>query len=102
MPDPDHMFDPLVPPDFGGLIGYWVGYKAVVGRYGEGEPVEGIVFTPLNLLQVRKLIETLIEEGVADGRITAEHLRQSEELPMTPKGEQPMPRDEVDRIAGND
>lgn len=90
----------IVPPDFGGLLSYWLGHRAYLVRYGQGRPIEGIQFTPLNLLQARKQLDELIKQGEASGEITDEHRRQSEQLPVTEGLDKIMPRDQVDRIAG--
>lgn len=90
----------IVPPDFGGLVSYWLGDRAYLVRYGKGEPIEGIQFTPLNLLQARKQLDALIEQGEASGQITDEHRRQSEQLPVSQGLDNVMPRDQVDKIAG--
>lgn len=89
-----------VPDDFGGMIGYWLGGRAYLVRYGRGAPIEGVQMTPLNLLQARKLLGDLIEIGEKDDTITDEHRRQSSQLPTSRGLEGTMPRDEVDRIAG--
>jgi hypothetical protein len=79
-----------IPSDYGGLIGYWPEPEhAVVAQFAHGEPQQAMRLTPLNALQFRKLLDTLIADGKAKGYITAEHERQSAELPT-------MPPDEVD------
>jgi hypothetical protein len=97
--------------DFGGLVGFWKegdwqdggpsGGRAMLARVGHGA-LQGHPFglTPLNLLQSRKLIDALIEQGREKGYITAEHERVAAQLPMTDAGKDPMPRSEVNRIAG--
>lgn len=91
-----------VPPDFGGFLGYWFEGKAVLSRYGRGKPVEGVVMTPLNLLQARKIIDDLIDQGMESGKLTNEHFLQSEQLEVARGLENIMPRDQVDEIAGPD
>ena len=89
-----------VPDDFGGLLGYWLEGRAVLSRYAHGEAVDGVVLSPLNLLQARKTIESLIDIGVREGTITAEHQRQSHELPLVTDLDRIMPREQVDGITG--
>jgi hypothetical protein len=91
-----------IPDDFGGLIGYWLDGHAYLVRYGRGAPVEGIQFTPLNLLQARKLVDDLIRQGESNGSLTAEHREQSRQLPVAEGLDDVMPRGEVDEIAGAD
>lgn len=88
-----------MPANFGGFVGFWKDDRAILVRYGEGKPQEGVRMTPLNILQVEKLVADLIQQGEAEGTITEEHRRQSEGLP-TSRGDDMMPRDEVDKIAG--
>ena len=90
-----------IPADFGGLIGFWRGDRALVARYGQGQIIEGMVLTPLNLLQARKIITDLIAQGEASGEITVAHHAQCEQLPTTGL-EGLMPRDQVDKIAGTE
>lgn len=89
-----------VPPDFGGFLAYWLGDRAVLSRYGHGKAIEGVTMTPLNLLQARKMLDELIEQGEVSGRITDEHRRQSGQLPPTEGLDSIMPRERVDEIAG--
>lgn len=91
-----------VPPDFGGFVGYWLRGRAVLSRYGHGQPVEGVTMTPLNLLQARKILDELVAQGEACGAITDEHRRQAGQLRVTKGLDTIMPRDRVDEIAGPD
>lgn len=98
--------------DFGGLVGFWKeedwddggpgGYRAMLARVGHGE-LQGHPFglTPLNVLQCRKLLDGLIEMGIEKGYITEAHQRAADQLPRTTAGEDPMPREQVNRIAGD-
>lgn len=99
----------FVPSDFGGFVCGWHpdGSRAIVVRYGEGKPQEGLRLTPLNLLQLREALDGLIEQGEREGHITAEHRCQARQMPRieTPAqdmAERVLPRSEVDRIAGED
>lgn len=99
----------FVPPDFGGFLSVWDprGPRALVVRYGKGQPQEGLHLTPLNLLQLRAQLDGLIEQGERLGHITEEHHRQSEQLPPveTPAEDfekNTPPRSRVDEIAGPD
>jgi hypothetical protein len=90
----------VVPPDFGGLVGVWhPDGTAYLVRYAHGKSVEGIRFTPLNLLQARQLIEVLLADGERKGYITDEHRRQSETFPPTTADKTP-PRERVDEVLG--
>lgn len=91
-----------VPPDFGGLVSYWYGGHCYLVRYGKGLPREGIGLTPLNTLQAHKTLGQMIEVGKAEGFITDEHVRQSEQLPTKEGLDDIMPREQVDEIAGPD
>lgn len=99
----------FVPDDFGGFVCGWHpdGSRAIVVRYGEGKPQEGLRLTPLNLLQLRSQLDGLIKQGERAGHITAEHRRQSALLPSiettaAEMASKTMPRSEVDEIAGPD
>lgn len=91
-----------VPADFGGFLGYWRDGKAYLIRYGEGQPVEGVQMTPLNVLQAHKTLGALIEQGEAEGHIADEHLPQSAELPVGRGLEDIAERDRVDAVTGGE
>jgi hypothetical protein len=99
----------FLPPDFGGFLSVWDPdpdyIHALVVRYGHGEVQEGLHLTPLNLLQLRAQLDSLIAQGEVEGFITDEHHHQSQALPvivapadevanLTPT------RDDVDEITG--
>lgn len=91
-----------IPPDFGGFLAFWERGKAFLCRYGRGQLQEAMQFTPLNLLQAHKTLGQVIEQGVRDGMISEEHLRQSNLLPSTDELHKVIPREQADRIAGSD
>lgn len=91
-----------IPPDFGGFLTFWREGKVILCRYGHGQLQEAMQFTPLNLLQAHKTLGQMIEQGVNDGTISEEHLRQSNLLPTTDELNKIIPREQADRIAGSD
>lgn len=97
-----------MPPDFGGLVGLWSEPApprmphVLIARYGLGAPQEVLNLTPLNVLQLRKMLDDLITTGETNGFITEEHHRQSALLPTSQGLEKIIPRSEVDKIAGSD
>jgi hypothetical protein len=91
-----------IPSDFGGFVGAWQDGRALLVRYGKGRPVEALTMTPLNLLQAHKTLGALIDQGQREGHITAEHQRQSEQLPHAQGVENLPPRERVDDVAGPD
>jgi hypothetical protein len=76
-----------IPEDFGGLVGAWIGDRGVIARCGHGEIIEAMLLTPLNALQLVKIAPAIVAQGREQGKITAEHHRQSDALPMIPPSE---------------
>lgn len=85
-----------IPSDFGGLLAAWTHpRRALIARFGHGEYQEGIHLTPLNVLQLQKTVEHLVDKGMREGHITDEDVAQADALGA------PRPPADVDMDAAN-
>jgi hypothetical protein len=72
----------------------------IISRYANGKPVEGLMLDPVNLLQLQKLVDSLVEHGRNQGTITDELMTVIENLGPTKSMPNVRPRKQVEEILG--